>query len=125
MALKSYCGNKKSAYDLEKEAFSALLKSTSEVPIVRYLGCYTHDYGEGSDMGKTYNLLLEFGEKDLYELWADETNVPPVRAREIIRFWDSLFEVAHAIRHVHHLELPHGKNAPLRYDGYVVLTLHF
>ena len=100
----------------------------NEVPIVRYLGCYTHDYGEGSEMGKTFNLLLERGERDLYESWADETNVPPVRAEEIIGFWNSLFKVAEAIRHVHHLQVEHGRNAPLRYHGYTmaqsfVLTL--
>ncbi|KAF2031395.1 hypothetical protein EK21DRAFT_88108 [Setomelanomma holmii] len=118
MVLKSYCGNKKAVYDLEKEAFSGL-SSNDNVPIVRYLGCYTHDYGEGSKLGKTYNLLLECGERDLYQAWADETNVPPVQAEEIIRFWRSLFDVAEAIRHVHNLEVPrHGKGAPLRYIGW-------
>ncbi|KAF2823723.1 hypothetical protein CC86DRAFT_59153 [Ophiobolus disseminans] len=118
MVLKSYSGNKQSVYELEKEAFSGL-SSNDTVPIVRYLGCYTHDYGEGSTSDKTYNLLLECGERDLYQAWADETNVPPVRAEEIIRFWNSLFEVAKAVRHVHHLEVPrHGKSAPHRYFGW-------
>jgi hypothetical protein len=120
MVLKSYCGDKQSVYQLEKDAFSGL-SSNDTVPIVRYLGCYTHDYGEGSRSNKTYNLLLECGERDLYQAWADETNVPPVRAEEIIRFWKSLFEVAKAIRHVHNLEVPrHGRSAPHRYVGYVV-----
>jgi hypothetical protein len=118
MVLKSYCGDKQTVYDLEKEAFSGL-KFHDTVPIVRYLGCYTHDYGEGSHCDKTYNLLLECGERDLYEAWADETNVPPVRAEEIIQFWKSLFEVAGAVSHVHNLEVPrHGKNAPHKYVGY-------
>jgi hypothetical protein len=115
MVLKSYCGDKKSDFESEKEAFSGL-QSDSQVPIVRYLGSYTHDYGEGANMGKTYNILLEYGERDLYQSWADETNVPPVRAKEILRFWNSLFEVADAIRHVHRLEVPRGKGT-LRYHG--------
>ena len=121
MVLKSYCGDKQSVYDLEKEAFSGL-SSNDKVPIVRYLGWYTHDYGEGLGSNKkTYNLLLECGERDLYQAWADETNVPPVRAEEIIRFWNSLFGVAEAVRHVHNLEVPrHGRSAPLRYVGYVI-----
>lgn len=120
MVLKSYCGDKQSVYQLEKDAFSGL-STNDTVPIVRYLGCYTHDYGEGSRSNKTYNLLLECGERDLYQAWADETNVPPVRAEEIIRFWKSLFEVADAIRHVHNLEVPRpGRSAPHRYVGYVV-----
>lgn len=122
MVLKSYCGNKKRDFELEKEAFSGL-DSKKDVPILRCLGSYTHDYGEGKDMGKTYNLLLEYGDHDLYQAWADETNVPPVRAQEILRTWDSLFEIAKAIRHVHHLEVPRGgKSEPRRFHGYVLET---
>lgn len=118
MVLKSYCGNKKRDFELEKEAFSGL-DSKKDVPILRCLGSYTHDYGEGKDMGKTYNLLLEYGDHDLYQAWADETNVPPVRAQEILRTWDSLFEIAKAIRHVHHLEVPRGgKSEPRRFHGW-------
>jgi hypothetical protein len=98
------------------------LKSNDQVPIVQYLGSYTHDYGEGSGpnghLGRTYNLLLEYGELDLDQYWADETNVPPVRAMEIIRYWEKLFEIAVAIRQVHHLDLSQGKT-PLKYYGYV------
>ena len=62
MVLKSYCGNKKRDFDLEKEAFSGL-QSNDQIPILKYLGSYTHDYGEGEEFGRTYNLLLEYGEK--------------------------------------------------------------
>lgn len=122
MALKSYIGKRKLAFEYEQEAFSGL-RSSREVPIVRYLGYYTHDHGEGRDssgvhLGKTYNLLLEFGERDLTQYWADETNVPPVRAEEIIREWKLLFEVADAIRHLHNLEVPRGqREAPWRFHG--------
>lgn len=126
MALKSYIGNKEHVYELERNAFSGL-NLNSEVPIVRCLGCYSHDYGEGStsadpEMRKTYNLLLEYGERDLYEYWADETNIPPVRAEEIIVFWDSLFEVAKALRHVHNLEIPRERGVSRRFHGYVTST---
>jgi hypothetical protein len=116
MVLKSYCGNKKRDFELEKEAFSGL-QSSDEVPILRYLGSYTHEYGEGKGSGKTYNLLLEYGENDLYQAWADETNVPPVQAQEILQSWKSLFRVAEAIRHVHHLEILRGKDRPWRFHG--------
>jgi hypothetical protein len=121
MAMKTYVGNKKSAFEAEKDAFSAL-KSNIDVPIVRYLGSFTHDYGEGisSDdyhLRKTYNLLLEYGELDLYQYWADETNVPPVRVNEIIRYWEKLFEIATAIRKVHYLDVSQWKTSPLRYHG--------
>ncbi|CAN9421752.1 unnamed protein product [Alternaria alternata] len=118
MVLKSYTGKYRTAYDLEKQAFLGL-KHKETVPIVRYLGCYTHQYGEGSDAGTTYNLLLEWGQRDLYEAWEDEKNVPPVRAREIIRTWESIFEVADAIRHIHNLEVQRGKEKPsLKFNGW-------
>jgi hypothetical protein len=120
MVLKSYCGNKKRDFELEKEAFSGL-QSKDEAPILKYLGSYTHDYGEGEEMGKTYNMLLEYGENDLYQAWADETNVPPVQAHEILQSWRSLFKVAGAIRHLHKLEILRGKGEPRRFHGYVYL----
>jgi hypothetical protein len=119
MVLKTYCGDNRKLFEMEKAAFEGLAHHDG-VPIVRYLGCYTHDYGDGSLHRNTYNLLLEYGERDLYQAWADETNVPPVRAEEIIRIWESYFDVAKAIRHLHKLELPrHGSSAPIRYNGYV------
>ncbi|KAH7390460.1 hypothetical protein BKA66DRAFT_568405 [Pyrenochaeta sp. MPI-SDFR-AT-0127] len=117
MALKSYCGNKAIAYHSEKNAFSGL-KSENDVPIIRCLGSYTHRHGEGAQTGETYNLLLEFGEQDLYQYWADETNVPPVRAEEIISAWKSLFDIADAIHHIHNLDVRRGKGDPLRYYGW-------
>jgi metal-dependent HD superfamily phosphatase/phosphodiesterase len=101
--MKTYVGNKKGAFEAEKDAFSAL-KSNIDVPIVRYLGSFTHDYGEGIDsddhhLRKTYNLLLEYGELDLYQ------------------YWENLFEIAGAIRKVHYLDVSQGKSSPLRYHG--------
>jgi hypothetical protein len=122
MVLKSYCGNKKRDFDLEKEAFSGL-QSNDQIPILKYLGSYTHDYGEGEEFGRTYNLLLEYGENDLYQAWADETNVPPVQAQEILQNWRSIFNVAEAIRHVHHLEIQRGKDQYWRFHGYVFLKV--
>jgi hypothetical protein len=123
MALKSYSGSREDLYELERNAFSGL-NLNAQVPIVQCLGCYTHDHGENFnspniDLRKTYNLLLEYGERDLYEHWADETNIPPVRAEEIILFWESLFEVAKAIRHVHNLEITRGKGVARKFHGYV------
>ena len=122
MVLKSYCGNKKRDFDLEKEAFSGL-QSNDQIPILKYLGSYTHDYGEGEEFGRTYNLLLEYGENDLYQAWADETNVPPVQAQEILQNWRSIFNVAEAIHHVHHLEIQRGKDQYWRFHGYVFLKV--
>ncbi|CAN9426566.1 unnamed protein product [Alternaria alternata] len=117
MVLKSYCGNKQREFELEKGALSDL-QSNDQIPILKYLGSYTHDYGEGKGFGKTYNLLLEYGENDLYQTWMDETNVPPVQAQEILQNWRSIFDIATAIRHVHHLEIRRGKGQPWRFHGW-------
>jgi hypothetical protein len=116
MALKTYTVMK--TYEDEKIAFSGLPKDL-RLPIVRYLGCYTHDYTEHVSNGKSYNLLLEYGEKDLEEYWADLTNVPPVQTTEIICFWKSLFDVADAIQTIHNLQIFNSKNAAIEYTGYV------
>lgn len=122
MALKSFCGNKKTAYSHEKDAFSGL-KADDAVPIIRYIGCYTHGHGEGADRkrnhtGTTCNLLLEFGEQDLYEYWQDASTIPPVRTTEIVDAWRSLFEVADAIRHIHDLQLLRDGGDTLKFHGY-------
>ena len=110
-------------YEWEKAAFSGLKYDESN-PIIRYLGCYCHDENvprsEGVSTNTTYNLLLEYGQVDLDEYCADLTNVPPVRAMEIIRFWESLFKVADAIRRVHKVRIRQGKQEKF-YDGYVSL----
>ncbi|KAF2864734.1 hypothetical protein BDV95DRAFT_290159 [Massariosphaeria phaeospora] len=113
MALKSISTSHRILYHHEKGAFEWLLKDQN-IPIVRYLGCYSH--GDPTN-GVTHNLLLEYGQMDLDEFFADLTNVPPVRAMEIIRFWGSLFKVADAIHKVHHLDIPQGKRS-LNYDGW-------
>ncbi|CAN9212070.1 unnamed protein product [Alternaria alternata] len=116
MVLKSYSGDKQRDFEMEKEAFSGL-QSSDQVPILQYLGSYTHDYGEGKSAGKTYNLLLEYGENDLYQAWTDETNIAPVQAHEILQYWKGLFAIAEAIRHIHHFEIPRGTGPPWRSHG--------
>lgn len=82
------------------------------MPIVKSLGCYSHY--DGREM--SYNLLLEYGQMDLDEYWADLGNIPPVRWEEIRRFWKSLFRVAEAIRGVHNLTFKRGETEN-HYDG--------
>jgi hypothetical protein len=72
--------------------------------MVQYLGVYEID--EQMDDGvveRTYNILLEFGEHDLLEFFADPIHHPPHLNEEIIDFWDSLFKVAEALKEIHHL----------------------
>ncbi|KAI4691252.1 uncharacterized protein J4E84_003543 [Alternaria hordeiaustralica] len=85
MVLKSYCGNKKQDFDMEKAAFSAL-PSNDQVPIVRCFGAYIHDHGEGENMGTTYNLLLEYGENDLLKKFFRIGNLCSTSPRPSVNF---------------------------------------
>ncbi|PGH18774.1 hypothetical protein AJ79_00187 [Helicocarpus griseus UAMH5409] len=76
------------------------------------MNCSSHDDRSGGEEGVTYNLLLEFGERDLDEFWADLENAPPARTEEIICFWESLFDVAKALQKVHEV-----KNKGEVFDG--------
>jgi hypothetical protein len=73
--------------------------------MVRYLGGYGHkeEIPGASPRGKiqeTHNILLEYGDRDLDELFAER--LPPVLQDEIEAFWKSLFEIANALKEFHH-----------------------
>ena len=57
---------------------------------------------EGSGI-TTHNILLEFGEEDLEVLFGNR--LPPVLHDEIKEFWTSLFDVADAVKAIHHLKI--------------------
>ena len=103
-------------YDNEKNAFIALCHNKG---MVKYLGDYGHQEprqcqplpsvdGHTSEetLVNTYNILLEYGEYDLDEYFAQR--LPPVFRTEIATFWKSLFEVADAVDGIHNLENEDG-----------------
>lgn len=51
----------------------------------------------------THNIILEYGESDLEEYFAD--TVPPYLQPEVDAFWRSLFVVADAVRSIHNLKI--------------------
>ncbi|MCJ1308075.1 hypothetical protein MMC25_001726 [Agyrium rufum] len=110
-ALKSFHEGNKHIYDKEVEAFAALKYNDG---IVKYLGDYGHprfcqpETNEGLHAGNngretfgTHNILLEYGDYDLDEYFAQR--LPPVVRTGIEDFWRSLFEVADAIEGIHNL----------------------
>lgn len=85
--LKRYVS--KDEYRQEVKNFSNSKHSES---IMRFHGSYTH----GSD----YNILLEFADKgSLEEYFQNQT--PPSRGGDIIKFWDSLFQLIKALKAIH------------------------
>jgi hypothetical protein len=96
----------------EIDAFTALREHGG---MVRYLGGYNHQEIQQPVVGKfegpfqegkakaTHNILLEYGDRDLDELFAER--LPPVLQDEIEAFWKGLFEVAYAVKGIHHLKI--------------------
>jgi len=113
-------------YETERRAFTGLKRETTrENPaIVRCLGHYKHEILTKSppytDTKLTYNIVLEYGEADLEECWAEPTTVPPVRFEEIRRYWANLFNIAYAILVIHQVHRGYDDvaNRLLLYDGY-------
>lgn len=64
----------------------------------------------------THNILLEWGEFDLEDLFTERE--PPVLEAELRWFWEQLFEVATAVRGIHHFERERGQVRE-EYYGYV------
>ena len=105
----------KDVYDWEIVAFYTLAQQEKNA-IVRYFGHYSHREVVNTESSTTYNLLLEFGQEDLDEYFAGPSS-PPVRAEEIIRFWESLFKVADAIKSVHNVIIKISEKRKVNYNG--------
>lgn len=98
--------------------------------MVQYLGHYEHEEiqlpshapetvvtaKEEEVTRTTYNILLEYGDMDLDEFFAER--LPPVLQTEVEAFWKDLFEVADAVERIHNLEDRTG-GVVQEYYGYV------
>jgi hypothetical protein len=78
--------------------------------LVNYLGCYSvEEEITGQDgvsrLERTTNLLLEYGELDLDEYFADPAISPPVHALEIINFYREVFKIANVLRCLHEVPI--------------------
>lgn len=87
--------------------------------MIQYLGDYEHveirqssspqiitpggTLETGTIKANTSNIILEYGDHDLDEYFMEF--VPPVFQSEIKSFWECLFDVADAVKHIHHLKV--------------------
>lgn len=113
MALKTYAAGSAEIYNWELNAYKLLRNQTG---MVQYLGDYLVEEPDGP-ASKTHNILLEYGEHDLDEFFANTS--PPVRALEIVRFYRSMFEVAKALSRLHNLEYKHEDGFTDDFNGCV------
>jgi serine/threonine protein kinase len=76
-------------YKQEVSGFSHLKHPES---IIGFYGSYTH--------GADYNILLEFADKGSLEEYF-QTETPPSRGGDIIKFWDGLFQLIKGLKAIH------------------------
>jgi hypothetical protein len=109
-ALKTFYEGSFHHYFDEKGAFDGLRHNRG---VIRRLGCYSHpslassaardenadEEPRPAERKLTMNLLLEWGQHDLREIFGVQS--PPVFSKEILAFWEALFEVADAVSGIH------------------------
>lgn len=104
--MKTFHDGNKDLFDNEIDAFKMLHR---EDAIIRYLGAFTHQSepsttteGTVITSNATYNIILEFGEADLQDLFTSTS--PPYLQEEIEAFWNGLRDVAVAVKSIHLLK---------------------
>lgn len=127
MALKSYSNGRRTEADNEKTAYSELKEREG---LVNYLGCYSvEEEMTGQDgtsrMERTTNLLLEYGELDLDEYFADPAISPPAYALEIINFYREVFKIANVLRCLHKVPIERdGQSQVWKMLVWILVTPH-
>jgi serine/threonine protein kinase len=76
-------------YGQEVNGFRSVKQSDS---IIKYYGSYIH--------GDEYNILLEYADKGTLEDYFQKES-PPSRGVDIIKFWESLFQLIKGLIAVH------------------------
>jgi hypothetical protein len=105
--LKVFRHGREDEFRVEKEAFEALSnlsideKSGANL-LIRCLGHFTEKLDVDGHTEKTHNLLLEYGELDLDEYFAETP--PPATVDDIIPFWRNMFNVVDALEFIHNFQ---------------------
>jgi len=90
MAVKTFRKDRRKDFDREN---TALTRLEDEENLVKRIGDFIiFDQTDGVD-NSSFNILMEFGNWDLEQWFADPTTTPPTGPEEIIYFWEELFKV--------------------------------
>ncbi|KAI1195753.1 hypothetical protein F5X97DRAFT_326226 [Nemania serpens] len=118
-AVKSYSEEWQDIYKIEKGAFN---KIGNEQDIIKCLGTVqcvedpqTSDEPKMNPQRRSHNILLEYREHDLNEYFFVQS--PPTLGREILDFWEKLFQIADALRRVHNLEKKMNNGNSIKFRG--------
>ncbi|KAH7396105.1 kinase-like domain-containing protein [Pyrenochaeta sp. MPI-SDFR-AT-0127] len=96
-AVKQYPSKYRALYEQEIEVFRKLHKQGHN--LANIITCYGTFHFRNSSGQITHNILLEYGDCDLREYWADTPR--PYTAEEITAFWRRLFDVLLPLSRIH------------------------
>ncbi|KAI0544117.1 hypothetical protein F4679DRAFT_566078 [Xylaria curta] len=99
-ALKSYSEDCQDIFNSERNAFHGIRYEKNMIKCLGTVKCAQHP--KTYEQQRSYNILLEYGEDDLNEYFF--VHGPPTLGREIIDFWENLFQIVDALQRVHNLE---------------------
>ncbi|KAI0451728.1 hypothetical protein F5B21DRAFT_506921 [Xylaria acuta] len=118
-AFKSYNEDWKDIYEIEKNAFNGIGTEQDMIKCLGTVECVddreTSHNPNINPQRRSYNILLEYGEDDLNEYFF--VHSPPTLGREILDFWEKLFQIADALRRVHNLEKKMNNGNSIRFEG--------
>ena len=81
-------------YSTEVDGFERLGANSDIISgIVGYYGGFRHN--------DTYNIILEWADRGTLEDYM-RTNVPPSSGKDIIDFWETIFNTVYGLNKIHH-----------------------
>lgn len=118
-AFKSYSEEWQDIYKIEKNAFNGIGNEQDMIKCLGTVQCVedpqTSYDPKTNPQRRSHNILLEYGEDDLNEYFF--VHSPPTLGREILDFWEKLFQIADALRRVHNLEKKMNNGNSIKFQG--------
>ncbi|KAK7920892.1 hypothetical protein PG985_008914 [Apiospora marii] len=114
MALKTFTSENKEVFNRERQNYLAV---EGLAGMVQYLGEYEIEESIGAQgVVCTSNLLLEYGDLDLEELFLSQN--PPTSFETIVEFWEALYKVAEALEGIHNLKAHRELGPSMNFHGW-------
>lgn len=96
-AVKQYPSKNRALYERETEAFRNLNAQGQELAHIIHFYATFESHNSSGQM--THNIILEYGDCDLREYWAD--NSRPRTTDAILKHWKCIFDILHGIEKLH------------------------
>ncbi|KAK8134175.1 hypothetical protein PG984_006187 [Apiospora sp. TS-2023a] len=114
MALKTFTSENQEVFNREKQNYLAV---EGLAGMVQYLGEYEIEENiDAQGVVCTSNLLLEYGDFDLEELFLSQS--PPTSFETTVEFWEALIKVAEAVERIHNLRVRRELGPSVNFHGW-------